>query len=274
MVETSYVSMLNVMFFQLISLLLLFAILKVLLKFQWVAATCVSVLAVTALSWVIVFVRESGVRLEPGVATKIICLIQLFIAAVCAVILIIKLIDWFSRQVSSDANVNVTERDRILRMVEEGKITAEEGCELLDAMGRSNALLGQDKFSRIDIAMLCGVALVVLGFFLPWAHLRMQQMPGSFSRVSAYQAGYHVGALGWTVFIIAILSAVPVFVTPKDFLYKISMLQIFLTLIGLVLVVINLVRAADHLGVGLIFCLIGFLVAVGASGVKMRKLAI
>ena len=60
-----------------------------------------------------------------------------------------------------------SERARILRMIEEGKISSEEGSDLLEAMGRSSAMQGQDRFSRLDMAILCGVALVVVGFFLP-----------------------------------------------------------------------------------------------------------
>jgi hypothetical protein len=66
---------------------------------------------------------------------------------------------------------------------------------------------------------------------------------------------------------------VPVFVTPKNFLYKISMLQIFLTIIGAVLVISILVRVGDRLGVGLIFCLAGFVVELIAARAKFKRLA-
>jgi hypothetical protein len=158
-------------------------------------------------------------------------------------------------------------------MVEEGKINTEEGTELLDAMGRSSALRGEEKFSRVDMIMLMGVALVVLGFFLPWVYIRMGQMPGPFGRVSGYQAGYHAEEMGWAVLIIVIASALPIFLTPKDFLYKISMLQIFLILIGMILVISMLVQAGNRLGPGLIFCLTGFVVELFGAGVKFRKLA-
>jgi hypothetical protein len=168
-----------------------------------------------------------------------------------------------------DSSVRAAERAKILRMVEDGKINADEGSELLDAMGRSTAMRGQEKFSRADIVMLLGAALVIFGFFLPWVHIQIGGVPG-------YQAGHHRGALGWTIFIICILSAVPIFVTPKDFLYKVSMLQIFLTLVGLVLVIsvlVVLVRAGIHWGIGLVFCLVGFIVELLASGAKLKKLS-
>jgi hypothetical protein len=127
---------------------------------------------------------------------------------------------------------------------------------------------------------MCGVGLVVLGFFLPWVYLSMSQIPEFFGSVSGYQAGYHTGAIGWSILIIAVASAIPVFVTPSRFLYKISMLQIFLTLIGLIIVISVLVPAArlstdvdSSLGAGLFFCLAGFTTALLASIAKMRSLA-
>jgi hypothetical protein len=192
-------------------------------------------------------------------------------AAVCSIIMVIQLYCWI---VSSDnTSVNTAERDRILKMVEEGKISTEEGTELLDAIGRSSALRGEEKFSRLDMMMLAGVALVVLGFFLPWVYIRIGQMPGPFGQVSGYQAGYHAKAMGWSILTIAIASAIPIFITPKNYLYKISMLQIFLILIGIALVVSILVQVGNKLGVGLIFCLAGFIIEILAAVAKFKKLA-
>ncbi len=193
---------------------------------------------------------------------------------VCAIILVVQFLRWLL--VASDsATVNTAERSRILKMVADGRMSSEEGAELLDAMGRSNALRGQGAFSRLDFAMLCGVALVILGFFLPWAYITLPGLgaSGTFTRNSAYQAGYHVGAIGWAVLVIAVVSAIPIFVTPKDLLYKISMLQVFLTLVGGVLVISVLVRVGGYLGVGLVFCLAGFIVELVGSAVKLKSLA-
>ena len=182
-------------------------------------------------------------------------------AAIGALILLIQFFRSFLTTGTAQANVNTAERSRILKMVEEGRIKTDEGTELLDAMGRSSALRGQDAFSRLDIAMLIGVALVILGFFLPWAYIQR----------GMYQAGYHRGPIGWAVLIAAVLSAVPIFVTPRDLLYKISMLQIFLVLVGLALVIKELTVGADQ--VGAIFCAVGFFVALLSSGFKLKSLA-
>lgn len=196
--------------------------------------------------------------------------LPIIIIIVCVGLILWLLSNWISR----GEGTNNAERKRIMEMVESGKISLEEGKELLNSLGRSSALRGEEKFSRADIVMLIAVSLVVLGFFLPWARIRLPQVLGMFGRSgSAFQAGYHAGALGWAVFIIAILSVIPVFVTPKNFLYKISMLQIFLTIIGIVLIISILVRVGDRLGIGLIICLVGFFVGLIAARAKFKKLA-
>jgi hypothetical protein len=233
-------------------------------RLKWLTAICLSIIAATIFSILVIRIMPGPVRMGIGIGF-------LLPAVVCSVILIIQFFRWV---ISSDnSSVNTTERDRILKMVEEGKISTEEGTELLDAMGRSSALRGEEKFRRVDVVMLIGVSLVILGFFLPWVYIPMQQVPGPFGQFSVYQSGYHTGPMGWAVLFIVIASAIPIFVTPKDFLYKVSMMQIFLILIGAVLVISLLVRAGTHLGAGLIFCITGFLVELFGCGVKFKKLA-
>ena len=140
------------------------------------------------------------------------------------------------------------------------------------------ALQGQERFSRLDIAILCGVALVVMGFFLPWAYSRLGDARNT-GNTGCLRSRFGVPGripyrhLGWTIFVIALLSVAPVFVTPKGFLYKISILQLFLTLVGLLLVVSTLLRAGSHSGVGIVVCAVGFGIELIASGAKFRSLA-
>lgn len=61
------------------------------------------------------------------------------------------------------------ERQRVLKLLEEGKITAEESAELLSALGQtvppvrvSAAVTGEQKL------MLIGLLVVLVSFFLPW----------------------------------------------------------------------------------------------------------
>jgi hypothetical protein len=235
--------------------LLFLLLFRLICKLKWLTAVCLSIIAGTMPSLFSVY------AFAPSAPKGWVVLLP---SAVCAIILIVQFFLWTAS--GDDEAVNAAEREKILRMVEDGKIRPEEGSELLDAIGRSTALRAQGKFSRLDMAMLVGAVLVILGFFLPWVYIRM-------GGASGYQAGYDWRALGWTIFIIGVLSAVPVFVTPKDFLYKISMLQIFLTLIGLALVISVLVRVGSHLGAGIIFCLVGFAIELFASGAKLKRLA-
>ncbi len=226
-------------------------------KRRWLTAIAASVVVTTI---PLIF----GIRKLPSAACVRPVMGWVFLLpAASVIILVVQFFRWLFRTEAVQADVNTAERSRILKLVEDGKISTDEGAELLDAMGRSSALRGQDRFSRLDTAMLIGVALVILGFFLPWGYLGR----------GIYQAGHHRGPVGWTVFIVAILSAVPVFVTPKDLLYKVSMLQIFLILVGLALILKELIVINEHLGVGLIFCAAGFFVSLLSSAVKLKSLA-
>ena len=233
---------------------------KFIIKLKWLTSISIAVLLLTLFSISGAPVHMMGVYRGYGF------IILLFLGLSCATVLVVRFFQWLFSPAGPQSSVNPEERGRILKMVEDSKITAADGKELLDAMGKSSALRGEEKFSRIDFAILAGVGLVILGFFLPWIYITFARMPG-------HQSGYQTGAVGWTIFIIAIASAIPVFVTPRNLLYKISMLQIFLTIIGLVLVISVLVQAGDHLGVGLVFCLLGFIVAFVASLAKFKSLA-
>ena len=264
---------------QLAVLMVSYLVLRLKTKAQMLTALCVSVLITAALT--LLFLRFSPRSIVPVycVGLKEYVAGTLFTAVPFMLVLVVQVLTPVLREIASGRKSTGPERARILHMIEEGKITAEEGGDLLEAMGRSSALQGQGNFSRLDMVILCGVALVVMGFFLPWAHIRISAMPGMqgvrdvFDQNSVYQSGYHTGALGWTIFVIALLSMVPVFVTPKDFLYKISILQLFLTLIGLLLVMSTLLRAGSHSGVGIVVCAVGFAIELIASGAKFRSLA-
>ncbi len=243
---------------------IVFLIFKFVFKLTWFASISITVLYLIP-------------TIILGVTTNIpsIAIVFWSIPVICVLVYIAWFFQWVFSASTAKSSVNPQERSRILKLVEDGKINTEEGKELLDAMGKSSALRGEEKFSRVDLAILAGVGLVVLGFFLPWNYVRLPKMPGLgiMGSSSAYQAGYNAAAIGWTIFIIALASAIPVFVTPRNLLYKISMLQIFLAVIGVILVISVLVQVGEHLGVGLIICLAGFLTAFFASLAKFKSLA-
>src|SRR5207244_6473843 len=63
------------------------------------------------------------------------------------------------------------ERERVLRMLEEGKITAEESAELLNALGQTVQRTAEPPATstRGSRLLFLGMVLVVVGFFLlPW----------------------------------------------------------------------------------------------------------
>lgn len=61
------------------------------------------------------------------------------------------------------------EREKVLSMLENGKITAEESADLLNALGStSQADKPAAPVSRQQRMVLIGAGLVLLGFFLPW----------------------------------------------------------------------------------------------------------
>lgn len=67
------------------------------------------------------------------------------------------------------------ERDQVLRMVAEQKITPEDGAQLLSALAATVAVPQQDVPQRSSVPMdlgrrlsLAGMAVVTVGFFLPW----------------------------------------------------------------------------------------------------------
>ena len=172
------------------------------------------------------------------------------------------------RWACTDSVCSEDERKRILAMVEDGKISTEEGAELLDALGKSTALRAQDKLSRLDILVMAGSVIVFFGFLLPWTNFRNPHYN--------YQAGYNYGAIGWVVVVIAVVATILIFFTPKDMLYKISMLQIFFLLLGCVTVIVLLLQSFNKTNSGcpgLFVCLAGYALMFTASILKYKKLA-
>jgi len=73
-----------------------------------------------------------------------------------------------------------TEREKILAMVESNKITAEEGVELLNALGAGgqpwgSSARGSASRPQIRAVAIIGGALVLVGFFLPWFVINLNQ---------------------------------------------------------------------------------------------------
>jgi hypothetical protein len=225
---------------------------------SWLTSIAVS-LAVTTIP---LFFVGAYILTHTGLSQGTMLAIILLPAAISAMILIIQFFRWLLTAETVQPAVNTAERSKILKLIQDRKISSNEGKELLDAMGRSNAPGGQGGLSRLDKTILAAAALVIVGFFLPWAYIAR----------GGYQAGYHRGPLGWSVLIVALLSTVPVFVTPIKLLYKIAMLRIFLILAGLAIMIKELITIKNNLGAGLVLCGIGLLLALISSGFKLKTL--
>jgi hypothetical protein len=78
---------------------------------------------------------------------------------------------------ASPQQVSAEERQRILALVEAGKITAEDGAELLTALAQSQAAgsTAPGTLSGPRRVMLVGAAITLVGFFLPWFTTNISQ---------------------------------------------------------------------------------------------------
>jgi hypothetical protein len=130
------------------------------------------------------------------------------------------------------------ERERVLRMLEEGKVTAEEAAELLSALGHTIPVSPTvvEPWTPGRKLMMAGAAAVLVGFFLPWfsfnpgAEVRrmmgqmttsmgmdvraipgtdMVETPGATVRIAGGDIGH---GLGWIMLALALAAAATPFV--------------------------------------------------------------
>lgn len=167
----------------------------------------------------------------------------------------------------------------------EGKVSPQEAEELLRAVGEES---GQKLAVRRTLGFLISTLFIVVGFVLPWTHLpSMGLVPGG-----AYQAGYHVGAIGWIILVLGVLPTLLMCFPALDRHVQLAYLRLLFAGCGLALVsprilalvafVINLVvtpmgwqaREARP-GIGIVLVLLGFaaqlFVAVAQSGFMRRR---
>jgi hypothetical protein len=71
-----------------------------------------------------------------------------------------------------------SERQRVLALVEAGKVSAEDGAELITALGQSRVVQAEQSnpLSGGRRVILLGAMLVLLGFCLPWFEIRMDEV--------------------------------------------------------------------------------------------------
>lgn len=161
-----------------------------------------------------------------------------------------------------------TERRIILEMVRSGKITEDEGAALLDAVERKVA--ERHAMSRTgDAGLIVGTLLCVFGFVLPWNYVR--DVMGM--STSAYQAGYHVGAIGWLILLTGSVPALIACIPAASKAIDVLLLRVIVAgaggaLTGGLLVCVFSQRGDP--GIGLFAVLAGSIVLL-VSGLRARR---
>ena len=94
---------------------------------------------------------------------------------ICAAVLAIPAILYSGEEPPKVADniEHAASRERILQMLADGKITAEDSIGLLNAIGASTASQQTSEPARGRKLLFLGAALVLVGFFLPWFNIKI-----------------------------------------------------------------------------------------------------
>lgn len=175
------------------------------------------------------------------------------------------------------------EREKVLQLLETGKISADESAELLNALGQSvpqRPLPAQEtEISPARKIVLLGAALLILGFFLPWFAINpgamlnemvlQQSMGGGMMPANVMphvldtgtvqvHAGVVAHGLGWWILALGIGAAVlPFFATNLKAQLQKKIILAALAVGGFLLVYL-LSDALRFMSVGIILALAGY----------------
>lgn len=145
------------------------------------------------------------------------------------------------------------ERQSILKMMNEGKITSGEASELLRALGKRRVPGDSLPISRAMIVTVIGAVLIVIGFMLPWQRVWI-------GRVSGYQAGYHVGFLGWLILGLGLLPAILSSIPAMDKVLRQGLLRLLLCATGIAFAVSLAIGAGRSVRIGIFLLIFGFMI--------------
>jgi len=162
------------------------------------------------------------------------------------------------------------DRAQVLDMLADDTISSEEAAELLNALGEQNIPADQLPLSASLLAGFWGGFIVAVGFMLPWGHVRIGPVEG-------YQAGYHVGLLGWCIVVLGVLPALFACIPAFDRVVRQGLLRLLLSGVGLafVLSLCATVMAKGRLpGVGLWVVSLGFAVQIVGGFAQSRVLGV
>ena len=180
------------------------------------------------------------------------------------------------------------EREKVLALLEAGKITAEESAELLHALAASpsEASLQKPGVPRSPLGLI-GTALVLVGFFLPWftfspaeelaatvadfqraMPLPMLEMAQSLPSQKVSVRGGDIGkGLGWAVLVLAIASFVLPTVAKDLDRSTLRTFRVLTLLAGGIIVVYLLSQDIKAVNIGLVLVLIGY----GCAGIALWR---
>jgi hypothetical protein len=186
-----------------------------------------------------------------------------------------------------------SERERVLRMLEEGKVQADEAAELLSALGEkpvdgAGPLAG---WSRGQKLILIGAILVMVGFVMPWFDVNVSHevkramdqlsvpvpseakaMVVSTMSASAVLSGKDIGhGLGWFILAAALgvagLNLIPNQIVPTTR----ALLTRICLCIGAALLVYLLIDTLRYVSVGILVVLLGYgMLATGGWPRRVR----
>ena len=187
------------------------------------------------------------------------------------------------------------ERERVLKMLDDGKITAPESAELLNALSHTV----QPRTTQSSSAaphrkmVLIGLLLLLIGFFLPWFSINLgQEMQGQMNQMTQQIPGFHdqipmhlntgtvnvAGGdikygLGWWVLLLGIAVAIlPYVATNLDSQTQHKAMLIGLS-IGAVILLYLLTQNMRYASVGIILGLAGYVLQVIGT-LKERQAAL
>ena len=150
--------------------------------------------------------------------------------------------------------VKEEDQQMVLGMLREGKVSGEQAAELLKALGPKTEAADRLPLTASVSGALAGAILVVVGFMLPWFHVRMRLPLGGGTQ--GYQAGYDVGYVGWIVLVAGIIPALMACIPSLDKHVRQGLLRMVIACIGGAFVISMLVRSPE--GIGLWIAGIGF----------------
>jgi hypothetical protein len=181
------------------------------------------------------------------------------------------------------------EREKIVAMLEAGKLTADESSELLQALSETSRVEAQRPvtLSAGQRLILVGAALVTFGFFLPWfvinpgkeAGRMMNQMKISlesslpvgelslpdarFNTPSVSISGGDIQkGLGWMALLLAGAAAFIPYISTKIDEATLRMIRMLCIGIGSLIVLYLLTNNIRYVGIGLIIAVSGYIVEI------------